>query len=528
MTVQEALELAVLKTATLVAGEQGLHRDIALVSVSDLPDVHTYVESKQLLLTTGLSWSQGEDELLLMFERIAQKGISGICLGVGKYVSGFSQALKTRANELALPLIEVPWETSFVLVTHDINGLITIQQADTIRRSEQIHKALTKTALSMQRLEDLALALGKQIQRPVTIEGKQGERLAEFWPDHVQKSWEVKTNFRRLLKHHTKLLKDDNALKLAASTQSVASVVCRIQLNHATLGWIRILGLEEQQALSELEFRAAEHAALVASLYLLKKQQIALAQERLGYSFLDALLEFDHKLLRKDQLQEQARLMGFAPSSSHRLVVIALDLALPLTEAAMLERERFMSDVKAILQHKNIPLLMTLSTTYIYLVLSANVSPSELWQALLNRKETLDPKRQKLGFAGLVSQLRTGLEGVRESYLELSPHLKHMSFGSLKSFKDILLPSALMGDSKAQELLVSSVFASIADSPLEKSLIAYAQQGFQLKAAARALNVHENTLRYRLERIQKLINLDLQNAETRLYVHLAIKLRELQ
>jgi PucR family transcriptional regulator, purine catabolism regulatory protein len=64
------------------------------------------------------------------------------------------------------------------------------------------------------------------------------------------------------------------------------------------------------------------------------------------------------------------------------------------------------------------------------------------------------------------------------------------------------------------------------DGELLKTLDAYfACLGSPTEAAER-LHVHRNTLLYRLHRIQEIAGVDLSDAETRLALHLALRVRE--
>jgi hypothetical protein len=59
------------------------------------------------------------------------------------------------------------------------------------------------------------------------------------------------------------------------------------------------------------------------------------------------------------------------------------------------------------------------------------------------------------------------------------------------------------------------------------SLLAYLDAFGDTSAAAKSLHIHENTLRYRVRRLQKLFALDLDDPNTRLVIWLQLRLREL-
>jgi purine catabolism regulator len=60
---------------------------------------------------------------------------------------------------------------------------------------------------------------------------------------------------------------------------------------------------------------------------------------------------------------------------------------------------------------------------------------------------------------------------------------------------------------------------------LLRTLNGFFQANGNLAKAAQDLDVHRNTLVYRLERISELTELDLDDAENRLILHLALKIQ---
>ena len=60
-----------------------------------------------------------------------------------------------------------------------------------------------------------------------------------------------------------------------------------------------------------------------------------------------------------------------------------------------------------------------------------------------------------------------------------------------------------------------------------RTLEAYFERHGNLKKTANALYIHRNTLLYRLERIQDITGLDLNNPETRLALQLTLRIHKM-
>ncbi len=91
---------------------------------------------------------------------------------------------------------------------------------------------------------------------------------------------------------------------------------------------------------------------------------------------------------------------------------------------------------------------------------------------------------------------------------------------------DLLPERVLAGDGHARRHLVDEVFAPLAAAKgtLIETLTAYFQQGQSLEAAARALFVHPNTVRYRLRQVADLTGLSATDPREGLTLQLALVL----
>lgn len=59
-------------------------------------------------------------------------------------------------------------------------------------------------------------------------------------------------------------------------------------------------------------------------------------------------------------------------------------------------------------------------------------------------------------------------------------------------------------------------------------LRAYLTGGGEIKTTAEALRLHRNSVRYKLQRIEEIAQVDLNDAETRFQIQLALKIVDLQ
>lgn len=163
------------------------------------------------------------------------------------------------------------------------------------------------------------------------------------------------------------------------------------------------------------------------------------------------------------------------------------------------------------------------------------------------RREVLEGLRQQLGrrvadadVSTGVGRPRTGLDGLRRSYREALNALvvgqrvfgagrvvSYASLGLYRLLLDIEEKSDLEGF--YQEVLGSLIAADgRGGGELVRTLEAFfASNGSPTEASAR-LHIHRNTLLYRLQRIQAITKLDLNDSEVRLTIQVGLKIHQVR
>jgi len=278
---------------------------------------------------------------------------------------------------------------------------------------------------------------------------------------------------------------------------------------------------------SDLDSRAAEHAAVVSALYLTHQRALSVQEARLGYAFVDALLEGQFE--PTPHALERSRLLGFDPNGRYRVALLRLEAQTPLSSEDFVRREQLLEGLKRRLEDLKIAALFSVTLALIPLILPEEsrgkpLPLERLWQELTERFP------HPLSLA--VARVETGWQGVGRSYREALSLLRHVPAGQMRTHAELLLPRVLAGDSAAQSDFLEQLFGPLrlerGGEALIQTLLALTRGGFHLKKTALELGVHLNTLRYRLDRVRDLSGLTLEDSETRFRLQLAQKLLELQ
>ncbi len=530
MKLLEILSIDILKSVRIVAGAAGLERDVSWVHIVDLPDLLPWVRPGQFLLTTGYAWPREEHAQRSLIRALAERNLSCVGLAVPQFFDHFPAAACEEANRVKLPLLEIPWDVPFAHITEAVHSAILAEQSRVIAQSEAIHRALTRAAAESGSLQVVAMTLGKLLGRAITIEDVEGRVLADYVLE--QEEDEARRVTRAYGKTPPELVepfeqrgylstirKANQPVRIPALPEFnlAARVVCPIRLEEELVGLVWII--EGQQAFSELDIRAAEHAAIIAALHIAHQRELASFEAQLGYTFLDSLLE--GRFEPTPQALERAYLLGFDPEIAYRVGFLVLDEALPLSREGLLRREQLAKRLRERLKFLSVAPLLSVSLNRIYFLLPEHCSGEQIWKAMREEQISLAFGRQ-----------HRGVEGVLRSYREVLSLLAYLPPNSCHYYETLLLPRVLLGDQEAQQAFLEQILGQLKQQRngevLLETLLAWIRTGFHFSPAVQELSIHPKTLQYRLARVTELTGLDLADPDTRFRLQLASHLLSLQ
>ena len=517
MRCRDLLSLPALSGTRIVGGDGSLDHEVRWVHVIDNPDAVTWARPGQMVLTTGYAWPRDVDGLLTLFRGFAAAGVTAVGLAVPHFFERFPDVVVDDVASHGLVLIEVPWEVPFAQITEEVHTAILGEQARVIERSEAIHRALTRAAVSAASLDVLVQTLAAETGHEVAIVAASGDVLASTLGPAASGALEVLARPMSARRSAT----GGPAPRAAGSDHRLEGLAWQlpadVQLQGASVATVWLLGASGEAG--ALERRAVEHAALVTALRLAHQRELGTVESRLRRSFVDDLLE--GRVDTAGLVAERAHAAGFSSRASYHVAVAELDLPLPLAHDGFERREVTLDRVRATLLRAGASDLLTTSSNRVFVVVPEGFDPEDLWRALADPRARL-----------VVSRPHAGMEGVRRALDESRSSLRHVARGGWAHFGDLVLPRAVRGDVEAQRALVAQFVEPLtvarSGARLIDTLFTLARHDFVLNATAEALGLHISTLRHRLERIEDRLGIDLHDADVRLRLRIAGYVREIE
>jgi len=300
------------------------------------------------------------------------------------------------------------------------------------------------------------------------------------------------------------------------------------------------------RVLGDLDVLAVQGAATVVALVLMRERAILETERRLQGDLLGDILA--GKFESEEDLARRARFLGYDLLHPHVLLIVDNDdfehlVKLGEREAVLQRSKQNMYDLmRASLAPQTPRWLIWASGTQVVALVAVNLDDlnpiCEVARRLHSRAERELPGA--LVFVG-VSQVCRSMREVPAAYAEVKRFLK---FGRAMQWRSGLIFVERLGlyrillqyEELGPELIR---FASDRLSPLQiydqehggdliACLRAYLAGGGEIKTTAEALRLHRNSVRYKLQRIEEIAQVDLNDAEMRFQLQLALKIVDLQ
>lgn len=177
VTVREVLTLPVLRGSSLVAGAAGLDRQVSGVNVMEVPDIESFVEPGEVLLTTAYPLRDHPEALGELVRTLARLGLAALAVKTGRYLDELPHPMLDAADELGLPLLVLAPDTSFNEVIGAVLAVVLSDYGADPAGAEAIRERLTGVALTGGGLDEIARTLAGALERRVDIVDETGAVL---------------------------------------------------------------------------------------------------------------------------------------------------------------------------------------------------------------------------------------------------------------------------------------------------------------------------------------------------------------
>lgn len=505
ITVREAMRLSPISRFGLLTGEVGLENVIERATVLEAPDSVYWFKANDFIMTTAYVFKDKRQDFVDLIPVLASRGVAAIAVKKNRFLQTMPDGFVPTSIEYNIPVFIMPDDCAYT------DAFMPLYQELFYRRhlsdKQPLRGAFCQAVANRGDGFQLIDLLAKFVGLPILFFDASGRlgyvsRNAKF---KIQLGTEL-GHLRELLKgyhfHPFPLIGDGGQRSLVvlsgqaalpSRTEAVVSdalVALTMQLIHD----------EQQRELSENDliysFLTQEHA---------DEKETLKAMLRCG---LDYTQKYHCLIVALDNLQEGG---GLIPQAN--LFQVNADLARILAYWAK-EKD---AQAKVIATSDDVIVLLP--------VRKARLPRREV-QGIVG--EIMDVVRKELinysvsiGISSTVNELAHSQASYAEAVKALKIGTRVSGRGSVTFFEDLGIFRVLfeLGDpARLEELCRNSVGQLIGydrnnNTEFFRTLEVFCRENFNLKETARQLNLHYNSLQYRLKKISEITGLDLDSSE---------------
>lgn len=532
MNVGEVLKIPILEKCHVIGGEVGKNREVLYVNMMDAPDIIHYLKPNVLLVTTGYHIKDNIEFLIELIRSMEKKGCAALGIKTKRFLKEIPDEIRDLADELAFPIIDIPMDLSLGDIVNHTLSYILDKRTNELQQAINVHKQFTNHIMSGRGVEKLIDNLSEILGLPVSLLDQYAKCIC-CSPRGTGISTETSSLF------------PINQLRLKAISNS--SVTFSLINNKQTysifpfrtyekkIGYLAVIG--EIHLNDHSAYLTIEQAANVISFEWMKENALKQNYERIKNDF------FFHFVEGSTYSQEEIinRAAEFSLQRDQRYVCAAGMLDTPdfsgTYTQTLLKNDAIFDYIEEELMSLSVDAHLFKKGDHCVLLFerSEKERDSNVFLVLKQIQASVNKHfNQSISFG--VSNLAVNFLYVKNAFKEAMDTLKTNSLSGKKFFiegyrtKDIsellrVIPTQDLKDFYLNALNKLSSPKYDEDETLLKTLFVYVETHCQISETAKRLFVHRNTVVYRLEKCQELLEKDISDPETTLQIRLAMHIK---
>jgi purine catabolism regulator len=564
LTVSDALNLGDLRKARVIAGRAGLSNVIRHVTVIEVPDAHRWLKGHELIITSFYCLKENPEEQIRMLERLKQHNVAALAISYPSlYMKAIPQQLVDKADELHLPLLELPDDVVYINIIEPVLDEIASRHKLGLEYTLHVNRMFIDMLLSGAQIGPIVRALAEELRSPVAVFDRQLTLIYGCIPENTQT--DVPGIVTRCMRGNL----DDSLIELLSSIQGVQAptrhvigansqeplncAVSPIVVNNFNQGFL--LSFEINGSFGNTELAVIDQACLGLSLIVVREKAITETELRLQGSLMDELLQGSRF---QETLVHRAEQLGLNILSKRLALVVLSGVETGMEEDYYIRRvgsgpwcksswDHLYAKLKEDLERENPHNILLLRPKEI-VILPELEDPTNKEQAIkkaesiarrvLQTSQSGAQPCQALPFLG-IGRWYPDLRDLHLSYFDARKAAmitRCLPLGHNTSKIDQVLCADLVTrriDSDEARTYVQHVLGPLQDhdsnhnAELVKTLDACFQYNNNTKEALEALHIHRNTLLHRRNTIKRILEFDPFTGYGKLQVDMALLLKRL-
>ncbi len=554
LSVDDLMGMAILEGAKVRTGEMNLkEKQVQWISVIEMP-VENFVRKNEVVLTTAIGCNNDIGTLLAYVQDIINSEASALMIALGRYIYDIPKEVLDLGDKENFIIIELPWEVRFANIIEEVMRELNCIQFKERERSKKVQEQFLKLLLQEADLKQITNYIKREVEFPIVITDRAGiileqnskiKNLDQKWKEYVVKGDIPSREETTPLMHDPMFQKfrlieiEDFSLVQMPVLQGFGDVQ----------GYLFVLlpaQADIDAFLTTYRVNLLEHAVTTIALWFSRKNAVEGTKMRLRSDFVQELAKGEIGL--EDQANSRAKLLGFNLKLPY-VCVVGLPENLPsLFKNRKQENHSYEHWTESMVhyigeeiiyasQSLKREVMMTYQRERLLIFLEIQCS-----NQVENVTDFLDLVDRRMGsllpdviISWGIGDYREGLKGLSESYqhavLSLNIGRRKNGAGHRMMYENTRIDRVLLNlsrDGEMKEVILSTIESLVHyDEQRNMDLIgtfsAYKQCQGNVSQTARILNLHRQSLLYRLRKIESLTGLSLIDPDDLFLLDLCIK-----
>lgn len=547
ITVEDLLNLKIMSNCNLIAGFKSIRNTISRVNIMADPDIPDWIQEGEFLLTTAYFFERdGVESQKTLIRACVDQKLAGLGIKLSPYVDGLSEEVLDLANQLNLPIIDIHHSIPLADVMTIAFQEIFNKQASLLKRIEHIHEQLMDATLEGDGLEAIIKIVQNNVKNPVVLSIDGSSEIIEDLGQSNHLRDELLEDVHDFKEHQKKRnrLKRLDEDKILINGTYVNRMIMPIVLRDNLYG--HIFTWATSMPLGGFDLAILESASSTIALNILQQLSVKEVEIRYRSEFFDDLVSADDS--RKQKALSKAKIYNLIEDDYYSVEVIRFRQNHKSDEMDV-ESEPMLMDVinsmftsiEELISYHKLSGIISTRVNGIQILLGnhdtevlkekINDFNSDLMKLIDNKNDNLDIK---IGvgriYKGLIETNRSFVDAVRAVRIG-----RKVSDSDIIRFRELGVFKILSQSHLEEELqdFYNTTLKPLVDYDKKKStelvrtLEVFFKNNGNLTKISKELYAHYNTVLYRINRINEICKMDLNDPEDQLNLQIALKISEL-
>jgi PucR family transcriptional regulator, purine catabolism regulatory protein len=406
-------------------------------------------------------------------------------------------------------------------------------ERDNLSKTYHVHHKLVKEVLREKGMKSIADVLYQTMKMPVIIEDRYLTILAAVGLP-TQKAQEYSEKLKKWVDNQqskkASTWRDSKKTLLLDISESHRRVITPIYLGQSVYGYCSFL--YNGTMLKEVDKMVLEQAALACSLNLLNEKTRFNTEQRMKGSFLEDIL---NKRLTMSEIVKRAHYIDFKLESPYFMIVINHRFKEPSLIHKLEFNDPFINNLLTFFKNKQVNALIDQRSENVIILLSektilkTHLNKEEFCKHLLEYCSNLSPGfLVKMGVSSNSPSIENAANLYDESLASVKVANRHQNlvyFDTLGLVGILLQANNLDTIEKFAYKVLGNLIEEDKNKNMEltKTLYYYLENGSNVHKTARAMNLSISGLRYRLGRINEILQMEISTPYIRHEIYVAMQ-----